>query len=448
MKKFSLYMFVFVLSLGAVSFVRAQDTASARPGITADSSFFFVDRLGETLQQFFTFNSEAKARLRMEIVDERVAELRVLLENDDSDEEAISRTQQILERTLNRVPENAREFTSRDVEIQNLDDRLAGVQSRVRSLPSTSLSQEVDDSVSRVRNRVRIVSDSFDNDDAQDALDAILDASQERLKARQRISREQSRGADVSVALEAYQKGDQALSNAQEAFDADGFEKAESYADEARRYFNQAREGGNFEDDDLDDDSNDDNSNDDSSSNNNSVVICHYPQSANEGVRPLTISVSEQAWLNAHSKHEGDHLGVCDLSQQNNSDDDDSDDSDDSDDDSDDGQMEIEADVFLDTTIVKVEINDVKTYFETSADTRETIITAVAEQFNLSEELVADLIEIEFEDRASRPSDSMDDDEDEDEDDENNDSSDSDDDDSDDDEDEEDDDEDGSDDTN
>ncbi|MEK7646849.1 MAG: DUF5667 domain-containing protein, partial [Patescibacteria group bacterium] len=50
------------------------------PGLTPDSAFYFLDRVGEALQEFFTFNSEAKARLQLEFVAERIAEIKSLLE--------------------------------------------------------------------------------------------------------------------------------------------------------------------------------------------------------------------------------------------------------------------------------------------------------------------------------------------------------------------------------
>lgn len=86
---------------------------------------------------------------------------------------------------------------------------------------------------------------------------------------------------------------------------------------------------------------------------------------------------------------------------------------DDSDDDSDDGSssstsgMEIEADVFLDTTIVKVEINDRKELFVTNKKTRAEIVSAIAAKFNLDSALVDSALSLEIENRLSRPTDSL-----------------------------------------
>lgn len=103
------------------------------------------------------------------------------------------------------------------------------------------------------------------------------------------------------------------------------------------------------------------------------------------------------------------------YSDDSDDDEDEDDDSDDSDDDSDDrdddsddsdsnssSTLEVEADVFTDTTIVKVEKNDTKTIFETDADTRSEVIDVVVERFNLTKSDVEDVLQFETENRASR----------------------------------------------
>ncbi len=86
-------------------------------------------------------------------------------------------------------------------------------------------------------------------------------------------------------------------------------------------------------------------------------------------------------------------------------DEDDRDEDEDREDNSNDG-LEVEADVFTDTTIVKVELeNGRKTVFDTDADTREEVVDEVAERFNLTEAEVDDVLNFEIEDRASRAKD-------------------------------------------
>lgn len=80
---------------------------------------------------------------------------------------------------------------------------------------------------------------------------------------------------------------------------------------------------------------------------------------------------------------------------------------DDWDDDNDDSSsaLEIEADIFSDITIVKVEQNDKKTSFTTDADTRDEVVDAILARYDLSESEVEAVLDLEEEDRASRPKD-------------------------------------------
>lgn len=83
------------------------------------------------------------------------------------------------------------------------------------------------------------------------------------------------------------------------------------------------------------------------------------------------------------------------------------DDEDDEDDDRDSNKsLEVEADVYTDTTIVKVELEDDgrKTVFSTTADTKAEVIDVVAAKFNLSKSDVEAALEFEVEDRASKTS--------------------------------------------
>lgn len=103
------------------------------------------------------------------------------------------------------------------------------------------------------------------------------------------------------------------------------------------------------------------------------------------------------------SGHHGRHHSDDDDSYDD-SDDDSSDDSDDSTDDSSSSNLlEVEADVFTDTTIVKVELpTGRKVVFETTADTKAEVVDAVVAKLGLNKADVEAVIDFEIEDRASR----------------------------------------------
>ena len=69
------------------------------------------------------------------------------------------------------------------------------------------------------------------------------------------------------------------------------------------------------------------------------------------------------------------------------------------------GQLEVEADVFTDITIVKVEINDAKSFYETATTDRDVLVQEIAAKFSLDQARVSAVLQFEIEDRASRPKD-------------------------------------------
>jgi hypothetical protein len=72
-----------------------------------------------------------------------------------------------------------------------------------------------------------------------------------------------------------------------------------------------------------------------------------------------------------------------------------------------DAVVEIEADVFTDTTVVKIELNDREIIFRIQVKDREAIIDAVVREFQLDRALVAERLRLEVEDRVSRPEDRL-----------------------------------------
>ncbi len=70
-----------IISLLFIPFlVFAQNGALPSAGLTPESPFYFFDKLGEALQEFFTFSPEGKAHLQIAFVAERVAEIKIVLE--------------------------------------------------------------------------------------------------------------------------------------------------------------------------------------------------------------------------------------------------------------------------------------------------------------------------------------------------------------------------------
>lgn len=76
-----LFVPLFVFALQGVPWALAQNqVVLPNAGLTPESPFYFFDKLGESLREFFTFNPEGKARLQITFAAERIAEIKVVLE--------------------------------------------------------------------------------------------------------------------------------------------------------------------------------------------------------------------------------------------------------------------------------------------------------------------------------------------------------------------------------
>lgn len=69
---------LFVLG-GGIVFAQNQ-AVLPNAGLTPESNFYFLDKFGEALREFFTFNPEGKAHLQITFAAERIAEIKVILE--------------------------------------------------------------------------------------------------------------------------------------------------------------------------------------------------------------------------------------------------------------------------------------------------------------------------------------------------------------------------------
>lgn len=97
-------------------------------GLTPESPFYFFDKFGEALREFFTFNPEGKARLQITFAAERVAEIKVILETKGIQapglEIAQSRLQAHLTNAVTIVTEQKSEGKNVSALAKELDSRI------------------------------------------------------------------------------------------------------------------------------------------------------------------------------------------------------------------------------------------------------------------------------------------------------------------------------------
>ena len=87
---------VSLLFVPFLAFAQSPQTAPPSAGLTPGSSLYFLDRLGENLRQFFTFNPEAKAKLQIEFAGERIAEIKVMVEKKGVNAKGLAAAQSLL----------------------------------------------------------------------------------------------------------------------------------------------------------------------------------------------------------------------------------------------------------------------------------------------------------------------------------------------------------------
>src|SRR3989344_1390098 len=94
---FSKSVAISLLFIPSLAFAQSPQAALPSAGLTPESSFYFLDRLGENLRQFFTFNPEAKAKLQIEFAGERIAEIKVIVEEKGVNAKGLAIAQSLLQ---------------------------------------------------------------------------------------------------------------------------------------------------------------------------------------------------------------------------------------------------------------------------------------------------------------------------------------------------------------
>ncbi|MEK7536820.1 MAG: DUF5667 domain-containing protein [Patescibacteria group bacterium] len=85
--------------------VFAQNGALPNAGLTPESPFYFIDKLGEALREFFAFSPEGKAHLQIAFAAERVAEIKIVLETKGVDAKGLEIAEARLREHLGNVAE-------------------------------------------------------------------------------------------------------------------------------------------------------------------------------------------------------------------------------------------------------------------------------------------------------------------------------------------------------
>ena len=276
---FIITSFIFV---GGSAIAQDQQVALPSAGLTPESSFYFIDRFGEALREFFTFNPDGKARLQITFAAERVAEIKVILETKGvqapglevaqsrlqahlanaativTEQKAKGKDVSQLAKELNdefgssktalrqsfKAKERALETQEKDLKAKIREARIAGdaaqVEALVKQLGEVKAQKDLlelrekeqEEALEREEEKIE-----REMDKKEDAEKAIKEAEEERQEVLDEAAEE-----GVDVPAEAFEKFDRLLTQAKELFAKENYVGAKQLAKQAEKSLEKVEE--------------------------------------------------------------------------------------------------------------------------------------------------------------------------------------------------------------
>ncbi len=294
MKKIVGFVFVLLLSL---SMVAAEDTAlegetHADAGITPDSLLYGLDLALDKISLALQRGSEKKVAKGLEIAQERLLEVRVMLEagKDEDAAEAEAEHGKVLieveenlesfgaessEEELEKELELEQEVEKHKERIKDLKITIKGdlsaedlstlVESILSNLEGQTSSLEIHIEQKKGKTKIRIEQEGADAEQVEEDLEGSLgidqkekehaekdlsQAEQQISKAQEKIDAEAGKGRDTSISLALLVQAQESYAQALLAFEAGDYDTVEDFAEDAWDAANEARKGKNFEKED------------------------------------------------------------------------------------------------------------------------------------------------------------------------------------------------------
>jgi len=270
------------LFVGGAVFAQSPQATLPSAGLTPESNFYFLDKFGEALREFFTFNPEGKAHLQITFAAERIAEIKVILETKGVEAKGLavaqSRLQAHLANAATIVTEQKAEGNDVGALAKELDDEFdapktaleqtfkaekRALEAQEKDLKSKILEARRAGDTAQVENLIQQLGQvkaqkellELKEEEAEDALEQEEERLEEEMEAKEEAEKAireaekekqevlgEAAEEDVTVPAEAFGKFDSLLAQAKAALAADNFQEAKRLAKQAEKNLDSVEE--------------------------------------------------------------------------------------------------------------------------------------------------------------------------------------------------------------
>ena len=119
------FILISLLFIPVLAFAH-EPVALPNAGLTPESAFYFVDKIGEALREFLTFNPEGKAHLQIDFAAERIAEIKIILETKGVNAKGLGIAQSRLQANIAKAAGIVEKEKSKGKDVSELAKSISG----------------------------------------------------------------------------------------------------------------------------------------------------------------------------------------------------------------------------------------------------------------------------------------------------------------------------------
>jgi len=196
---------VLILLFSFGSGVFAQETELPNPGITPDSPFYFLERMFEGIGTFFTFGDLNKASRYADLAEERIAEVQAMMdkENPEAAQKALARYEFQLNQSLAR----AERAKNRGKKIEGVTEKVAEATMKHLSVLDKVLERVPEQAQEGIARAKEVLMEGHNNalrglseENLEKAIEVNLRAAEERLnRAKLKSERDETEKAEGAI---------------------------------------------------------------------------------------------------------------------------------------------------------------------------------------------------------------------------------------------------------